>query len=638
MSGKITDSQARSPFSCLSIYSKLSVKAHFRSMHDYPSTQGSLVLYKSRPAIVTAVTDKIDIELEGGKTKRVRPKDILLLHPGPLHGFPVLEGPEVDVTEAWELVAGGETDLEELAELIYGVYDPAAAWATWQLVVEGLYFEGEPGRIRARTSEQVAADKANREVRRAEEAAWAAFLQRLKQAKIEDQDRERLREVERLALGRSGGSRIMQALGIQETPAHAHRLLLNTGYWEPEHNPYPARNDVTLANPEIEIPSLPDEPRLDLTQLPAFAIDDEGSEDPDDAVSLDGDRIWVHVADVSALVAPDSALDREARARGSNLYLPDRVVHMLPTAMTGVLGVGLQETSPALSLGFRLDAEKKPVDLEIVKSTIRVSRFSYADIDRRMNEEPFATLGSLARDYRQRRMEAGAVSIDLPEARVRVSDDGVIQVSPLERLASRSMVTDLMLMAGEVVALFALEKDIPVPFATQAAPAEPGRPTDTAGMFAFRRQLRPSRSKSLEEPHAGLGMKAYCRVTSPLRRYLDLVTHQQLRAYLDGGPILPVSALSERMAVAELASGTIRRTERLSNLHWKLIYLQREPGWQGTGVVVEMKDKRATLIIPELALESRLRMPTDVPLNTEVSLNVREIDLTDQKVWFRINR
>jgi len=77
----------------------------------------------------------------------------------------------------------------------------------------------------------------------------------------------------------------MQALGIQETPAHAHRLLLTTGYWEPEQNPYPARNDVTLANPEIEIPSLPDEPRLDLTHLPAFAIDDEGSEDPDDAVS-----------------------------------------------------------------------------------------------------------------------------------------------------------------------------------------------------------------------------------------------------------------------------------------------------------------------------------------------------------------
>ena len=605
-------------------------------MQDNPSTQGCLVLYKSRPAIVTAVSDKIEIELEGGKSKRVRPKDILLLHPGPLHGFPALEGPEGNVTEAWELVAGDETDLEELAQLIYGVYDPASAWAAWQLVVEGLYFEGEPRLIRARTADQVAADKADRDARRAEEEAWNGFLLRLKKEEIEDQDRERLREVERLALGRTGGSRIMQALGIQETPAYAHRMLLNTGYWEPEHNPYPVRNDIILVDPDIEVPSLPDEPRRDLTHLPAFAIDDEGSEDPDDAVSLDRDRIWVHVADVSALVTPDSPLDTEARARGSNLYLPDRIIHMLPPVMTGVLGVGLEETSPALSLGFRIDAGGKPVDLEVVRSTIRASRYSYADIDRRMEEEPFATLGKLARAYRRRRMEAGAVDIDLPEARVRVSGDGNIRVSPLERLASRSMVTDLMLMAGEVVALFALEKEIPVPYATQAPPAEPGRPTDMAGMFAFRRQLKPSRSKSLEEPHAGLGLNAYCRVTSPLRRYQDLVTHQQLRAYLDGGPMLPASVMSERIAVAEVASDAVRRTERLSNLHWKLIYLQRDPGWRGTGIVVEMNDRRATLVVPELALESRIRLPVDLPLNTELTLAVREIDLTDQKVWFKV--
>jgi len=605
-------------------------------MQDNPSTQGCLVLYKSRPAVVTAVSDKIDIALEGGKSKRVRPKDIQLLHPGPLHGFPALEGPEGNVTEAWELVAGDETDLEELAQLVYGVYDPASAWAAWQLVVEGLYFEGEPRRIKARTADQVAADKADREARRTEEEAWSGFLLRLKKGKIEDQDRERLGEVERLALGKTGGSRIMQALGIQETPAYAHRLLLNTGYWEPEHNPYPARMDITLADPDIEVPSLPEEPRRDLTHLPAFAIDDEGSEDPDDAVSLDGDRIWVHVADVSALVTPDSPLDAEARARGSNLYLPERIIHMLPPVMTGVLGVGLAETSPALSLGFRLDAAGKPVDLEVVRSTIRASRFSYADIDRRMDEEPFATLGGLARDYRRRRMEAGAVNIDLPEARVRVSGDGSIRVSPLQRLASRSMVTDLMLMAGEAVALFALEKEIPVPYATQAPPAESGRPKDMAGMFAFRRQLKPSRTKSLEEPHAGLGLNAYCRVTSPLRRYQDLVTHQQLRSYLDGAPMLPVSAMSERIAVAELASDAVRRTERLSNLHWKLIYLQRDPGWRGTGILVEMNDRRATLVVPELALESRIRLPGDLPLNTELSLAVREIDLTDQKVWFKV--
>lgn len=69
----------------------------------------------------------------------------------------------------------------------------------------------------------------------------------------------------------------------------------------------------------MELPDLPDEPRRDLTGLPAFAIDDEGNLDPDDALSLDGDRLWVHVADAAALIGPDSPADIEARARGATL-------------------------------------------------------------------------------------------------------------------------------------------------------------------------------------------------------------------------------------------------------------------------------------------------------------------------------
>lgn len=155
-------------------------------------------------------------------------------------------------------------------------------------------------------------------------------------------------------------------------------------------------------------------------------------------------------------------------------------------------------------------------------------------------------------------------------------------------------------------------------------------------MFAYRRQLKPSRSKMLEEPHAGLGLSAYSRATSPLRRYPDLVTHQQLRAYLGSEAPLPLAAVSERIAAAELASSGIRRVERLSNIHWKLIYLQRNPQWQGRGVVVEMSDRRATVMIPELALETKLRLPDDVPLNSELTLAVREIELADQVARFRV--
>lgn len=80
-------------------------------------------------------------------------------------------------------------------------------------------------------------------------------------------------------------------------------------------NPHPRRLNMPATDPTVSFPPLPDEPRLDLTHLPAFAIDDAGNQDPDDALSVDGDRIWVHVADVAALIQPDSPADLEARPR-----------------------------------------------------------------------------------------------------------------------------------------------------------------------------------------------------------------------------------------------------------------------------------------------------------------------------------
>ena len=119
-------------------------------MPDSSLRPGSLVLYKIRPALVTAVTDKIEIELEGGKTKRVRERDIELLHPGPTAGLKALQTPEPNLEEVWELIEDEPVPLAELAELLFGEFTPASAWGTWELLADGLYFEGEPASIRAR--------------------------------------------------------------------------------------------------------------------------------------------------------------------------------------------------------------------------------------------------------------------------------------------------------------------------------------------------------------------------------------------------------------------------------------------------------------------------------------------------------
>ncbi|MCU7809664.1 MAG: RNB domain-containing ribonuclease, partial [Candidatus Thiodiazotropha sp. (ex Notomyrtea botanica)] len=241
-------------------------------------TTGALVLYKIRPARITEVSDKISLELEGGKTKRVRDKDVVLLHPGPLSSLNQLSAQQGEVRETWELLEGGATEISEFSELLYGDYTPATAWAAWQLVTEGIYFEGEPGAIRSRPADLVEAEITAREQKAAEEQAWSEFIQRVEQGSIIEEDRKALGEVEQLALNRRTSSRILQALGIQESPVNAHRLLVRTGYWSPNENPYPRRAGIDMTQTEYPVPPLPEEDRRDLTELAAFAIDDEDSQ------------------------------------------------------------------------------------------------------------------------------------------------------------------------------------------------------------------------------------------------------------------------------------------------------------------------------------------------------------------------
>jgi len=588
-----------------------------------------------RPARVLTLGDKIGIELEGGQTKRVRPKDIRLLHPGPLHSLADLGPREGELAETRELLEGNETTLSELAELMFGEFSPATAWAAWQLVAEGLYFEGTPEAVRVRTHQEVARDQAEREAKAAAERSWNEFLERLQQARPLPRDAERLQEVVRLALGETTGSRILQTLGYQETAQNAHRALIRVGYWPPDYNPHPERNRLPITDPELPVPDLPHEERLDLTHLPAYAIDDEGNQDPDDALSLDGDRIWVHVADVAALVAPDTEPERAARARGANQYLPERTVNMLPQAVTERLGLGLQAVSPALSFGFRCGETGEPTDIEIRTTWVRVERLTYETVEQRLAEPPFAQLQALTERFRARRSARNAAAIELPEVSVRVRTDEV-HIRPLPKLGSRLLVTDAMLMVGEAVAGFCREREIPIPFATQAVPDKVEQPADLAAMYAYRRRFKPTRLSGDPEPHFGLGLTCYTRTTSPLRRYSDLLVHQQLRAWLVGNRLLDTRQVTERTVEAETAAAVVRRAERFSNQHWKLVYLRANSQWRGEGVVVDKGEHKAVVLIPELAMDARVRLRGDSGLNSRVRLTPQEVDLPELTCYFRV--
>ncbi len=599
--------------------------------------QHSLVLYKNGPARVASLGEKLEIELEDGRSLRVRPKDVLPLHPGPLRGLRELDLPPGEVEAACELLEGEQTTLPDLAELVYGAYTPAAAWATWRLLDEGLYFQGTPEAITVRPLAEVARERAAREAKAAEREAWNEFLSHARAGRCAAEDAAFLHEIEEVAWGQREQSRVLQALDCGQNPESAHGLLLRLGYWDGTVNPYPRRIGAPLAVATADLPELPDEPRLDLTGLAAYAIDDEGNLDPDDALSLDGNRLWVHIADAAALVPPDSPADREARERGATLYLPETIVPMLPAEAVPRLGLGLSEVTPALSFGLTLDADGIVTDVEIAPSRVRVQRLSYEEVELRLDEEPFRTLHELACRHRTRRRANRAVFIDLPEVKMRVAD-GQVAIKPLPRSRSRMLVTEAMLMAGEAAARFALERGLPFPFTTQdVAVGDADRePAGLAAMYALRRSLRPRQYSGQPGPHSGLGLDVYAQVTSPLRRYLDLVAHQQLRAFLRGGDPLEAQAIVERVGAAEVAARGIRRAERLSREHWTVVYLQQHPGWQGEGVLVEKRMPRGVVLIPDLALEARVKVSESVAPDSALPLRLTGLELPAREAYFKV--
>lgn len=595
----------------------------------------SLVLFKNRPARVAEAGERLNLELEDGRSQKVRPKDAALLHPGPLHALGEL-GPQTgEVEAAWELLAGSTAPLAEVAELVFGAYTPATAWATWQLVAEGLYFRGTPEAVRACSAAEVEDERASRQAKRAQEQAWEDFVARVRARQILPTDRRLLGETEQLALGRQPGSRLLRELGSSETDENAHALLLDLGYWDQTFNPHPRRLDLPINTPQFSVSPLADETRRDLSHLPAYAIDDEGNQDPDDALSIEGQRLWVHVSDVAALIEPDSPADLEARARGANLYLPEGIVPMLPPLVTQQLGLGLAEVSPALSFGLDLNQAGDVVGFELCLSLVRVQRLSYGQVQERLAEEPFQTLHRLALASQVRRQARGALFIDLPEVQIRVVA-GEVTIKPIRSLPSRDLVTEAMLMAGQAAARFALDQGLPFPFSTQDPPeAGDPLPEGLAGMFAQRRTLKRSQLKSVHSPHAGLGLKAYAQATSPLRRYLDLVVHQQLRAQVRGDRTLGADQLLARVGAAQAVTGAVRQAERLSNRHWTLVYLSERMGSRWEGIIVDRRDRRSILLIPEIAMELSVHLPKELPLNSVVPLQLSGVDLPRLEAHFQ---
>lgn len=622
----------------------------------------SLVLYKNQPALLQEVsTDKYTIlyctalPSPGGKpaqfaTQKVREKDIELLFET-TSGEKTLLVQLLQVSEdakamqeriepIYELLSEDEdsfttpvsfADLQDYAD----VKTAQDSWILYKALKNTLFFtEQAPLSFMVQTKEVIARQEEKNKAKEAEQEIRSAFIRRLKAKKLDlPADAQLMQDVEALALGQSDKSKTMKEAGFTETPEKAHKLLLDTGVWTVTKNPYPTRWGLSTQSATQRLAPPPEEERITLEQE-AYAIDNQWSTDPDDAIAFDGQYVWVHIADPASSVYPDSPIDIAARHRGATLYIPEGAVRMLAEDSLEDYALGLTPLSRALSFCIELDENGAVLSCKVLKTLVKVKRYTYEEADIQKDSPQLAPLYAIARRNEQRRLKAGAVSITLPEVHISVTD-GIVNISPALSWESNNVVREFMLLAGEAVAKFAFKNGIPFPFVSQEKPDLPTNILDGyAGQYQLRRCMRSRSLGVTPMQHAGLGLGMYTQVTSPLRRYSDLVAHQQLRAFIDGRPLLNKDTMLERIAAGDAAAGASVKAERKSNLHWTLVYLTQNPQWEGDAVVVELKGKQALCLIPSLAQETLLTPSRTVALNDTIKVRAGNIDIPTLSVNF----
>ncbi|MCQ2576819.1 MAG: RNB domain-containing ribonuclease [Treponema sp.] len=629
-------------------------------------TRNSVVLYKSTVAVITERDgDKYQIRFctqpatpTGKKAvygdQKVREKDIVLLHEGPCSSLEkVLENAAKDfssqIAEAYELLLSDEStanspiDISELADYALGSFTADDSWGFYSALVSGVNFalsqeDLKNGKVVFIPRTQSEIDSINQKNYEKEHEAEirSAFIQRLKDRKLNlPEDSKFMGEVEAFALCKTEKSKVLQEAGISQTIEKAHRLLIETGIWDETKNPHPTRFGFSFDSAKESLGAMPEEERMVVPGY-AYAIDSEHSTDPDDAVAYDGEYLWVHIADPASSVAPDSSIDVAARGRGTTLYIPEGASRMLCESCLEDYALGLKEKSSALSFRLKLDENAEIEDCTVLKTIVDVKRLTYKQAEEQKESPELKPFFEIARKNLAKREAGEAVNINMPEVHIEVNKETKkVTVAPDERLESNNMIQEMMLLAGEGAARFAFKNKFPFPYVSQEAPNFPENiPEGWAGEFAKVKCMRKRSVGITPAPHAGLGLSFYSQVTSPLRRYGDLVAHQQLRAFIDGRRLLDKDEMLERISAGDAASLAARKASRLSDTHWKLIYLMQNPENIYEAFCIDIKGKEALFLIPELDMQTTLQNTEDYKLNDKISLKTGKVDVTEQKVDF----
>jgi ribonuclease R len=390
--------------------------------------------------------------------------------------------------------------------------------------------------------------------------------------------------------------------------------------------------------------------REDLRAMPVFTIDPEDARDFDDAIHVvenkDGYTIGIHIADVSHYVKSGSALDREARRRGNSVYLPDRVLPMLPERLSnGVCSLRPDEDHLTKSVIVTFDRHGRIKGHRFVATVIRsATRLTYPQAFEILNRKPDSVVEKelhqawrLASILRKRRFSRGALDLDMPEVRVRVdSEGGVIGLVREENDISHQLIEEFMLLANELVASATKEQSIPSVYRVHEKP-DPvklqefreevlsygiqvgdlshrqevkrflerlsGRPEEVPLKIGLLRSLQKAVYRSDPIGHYGLAKSDYTHFTSPIRRYSDLIVHRAFMRLLPqrNGKLprsVDLDAICEHISLTErIAADSEREAVRLKKMEYFLGLVNKPQRFDGTvievrnyGLLVELKE------------------------------------------------
>jgi ribonuclease R len=316
--------------------------------------------------------------------------------------------------------------------------------------------------------------------------------------------------------------------------------------------------------------------RTDCRSHPVVTIDPDDAKDFDDAICLqrvapDQWKLWVHIADVSHYVKPGTALDTEARQRGNSTYLVDRVIPMLPEALSNEL-CSLKPNVDRLTkcVEFLVSNDGQVLRSKFYSSAIHSQRrFTYKEVLAILQRKPAGPIEQmlhhaheLAQRIRRTRFKAGSLDLDFPETKIRLDEHGrVLRIERMENDVSHQLIEEFMLLANEAVATRLMSQRLPAVYRVHEEPADKrlqeyreevlshnvpcgplrSRPEvqkllQKLGTVAIGQALKIGFLKSLMraryavEPlgHYGLAKAKYTHFTSPIRRYADLVVHRAL--------------------------------------------------------------------------------------------------------------